>query len=278
MKVRVFTGIALALVFVPIFFVGGYILDATLLILTGAATFELRRMFNLKSELSKYVMVIEIVLAMTLYFFISYGLQGRFDAQGTLLIAVLLMVISIVIIGSLLSVFDENYNSTQFGNTLLAVLYPSIGFAAIGVLRADSIYTIGFLFAVTIFTDIFAYVVGINFGKTRLAIKISPKKSVEGSIGGTFFAIVFTMLFILISGVETIGNIEMSIVVGIILILVLSAMGQIGDLVASKFKRDYGIKDYSDIFPGHGGVMDRFDSAIFAAMVLVLISEVVGLL
>lgn len=278
MKVRVFTGIALALVFVPIFILGGYYLDAMLLILTGAATYELRKMFNLKEKLGVYVMVMEIIMAMVLFFFISYGLQDQFDSQNTFMLGVFLIITSMVIIGALLSVFDEQYSTVNFGSSFIAMLYPAIGFAAISVLRAESIYAIGFLFAVTIVTDIFAYIVGMNFGKTRLAIKISPKKSVEGSIGGTFFAVIFTLLFVVLANIKEIGNIELSIFITISLVLVLSAIGQIGDLVASKLKRDYGIKDYSNIFPGHGGVMDRFDSAIFAAMVLVLISEVVGLL
>jgi len=127
-------------------------------------------------------------------------------------------------------------------------------------------------------TDIFAYIVGVNFGKTRLAVKISPKKSVEGSIGGTVFAVIFTMIYVWGFKMDSIANIELNIGISIGLIIFLSVIGQIGDLVASKFKRDFGVKDYSNIFPGHGGVMDRFDSVIFAGMVLVFISEVVGLL
>ena len=109
-------------------------------------------------------------------------------------------------------------------------------------------------------------------------MKISPKKSWEGSIGGTFFALLFALLYIFGFGVEMIGNLEVTLLGSIVIIALLSIFGQIGDLIASKFKRDYGVKDYSNLFPGHGGVMDRFDSVIFAAMILVFMSEVVGLL
>jgi len=273
MKTRVITGTLLAIFFIPIFILGGYFLDVTLLILTGAATYELRKMFNRTEKLHDYVTIIEIILSAGLFFLLSYIFKGELEVAFAFL-----YIVTVIIIGALLSVFDEKYTTIHFGNTLISVLYPAIGFAAISMLRFDSIYSIGFLFAVTIFTDIFAYIVGVNFGKHRLAEKISPKKSIEGSIGGIVFAIIFTILFLLAFDVDSVGNIYLSIVNSIILIFVLSIVGQIGDLIASKFKRDYGIKDYSNLFPGHGGVMDRFDSAIFAAMVLMLISEVVGLL
>ena len=275
MKVRVITGAILALVFVPLFIVGGLILNIALLILTMIATYELFRLYNTKEQLPLYLGGLYMLFSGGLYLIIQQSYQ---DASNFGVEWIFLAIVLIVIVGSLLVVFVDLFDSSRIGEFLFSILFPSIGFGAIYGLRSFGLDTIGFLFLITIATDVFAYIVGINFGKHRLAIKISPKKSIEGSIGGTFFALVFTMLYIWLLNMEMVGDITLSIGVSIDLIIFISIIGQIGDLVASKLKRSVGIKDFSNLFPGHGGVMDRFDSALFAAMVLMFISKVVGLL
>ena len=134
-------------------------------------------------------------------------------------------------------------------------------------------------------TDTFAYFTGVTLGKHKFVPHISPKKSWEGAIGGTCTALIVGVLFALLypyisdaigdkvkffEGIlefSTAGN----VVFIIILTLFLSVCSQVGDLVASKLKRAYGIKDYSNIFPGHGGILDRFDSALFASAIFLLL-------
>ena len=115
-------------------------------------------------------------------------------------------------------------------------------------------------------TDTFAYFVGVLFGKHKLIPEVSPKKTVEGSIGG----ILFTSLAFLLFGVIVKGYFDMNSKLLLLAVsgAVISVVSQIGDLVMSVIKREHGVKDYGNIFPGHGGVLDRFDSILVVSLVL----------
>lgn len=121
-------------------------------------------------------------------------------------------------------------------------------------------------------TDTFAYFCGRLFGRHKLIPSVSPKKTVEGSIGGTVFCILGCVLYRFIlqwMGNEGLPQIWIFAVLGFIV----SIVSQIGDLMFSLIKRRYGIKDYGIIFPGHGGVLDRFDSVIATAPLLLIACE-----
>ena len=281
---RTITGILLALVLVPAFWFGGLFLNVVLMLLTLWASYELFKMFNTKAELGKGVLITELILSGVTYFTIQRyyeddtGFIPLVNGMDGSLEWVFLMFVFLIVVGATLLVLIPKFEADNFGELLVIVLYPALGFGAIFGLSSLGINNIAFLFIITTFTDIFAYIVGVRFGKHRLAEHISPKKSIEGSVGGTTAAIILALAFIYIGKVDMIGEIPLSIFVSILLILFISAIGQIGDLVASKLKRSYNIKDFSQIFPGHGGVLDRFDSVLFAGMVLMLLSKFIGIL
>ena len=118
-------------------------------------------------------------------------------------------------------------------------------------------------------SDAFALFGGMFFGKHKLAPELSPKKTVEGSIGGVVGAVVCTVLY----GVILAYGFDVQVSYGLLVLygLLGSALGQFGDLAFSYIKRQYDIKDYGTIFPGHGGVLDRFDSVIFCAPLMELL-------
>jgi len=106
--------------------------------------------------------------------------------------------------------------------------------------------------------DSFAYLIGKNFGKQKLFPSISPKKTVEGFLGGLFFACVSSFFIAKFTGTLDFTN-------WLILSIIVSVLGTLGDLIESKYKRQAGVKDSGVIMPGHGGLLDRLDSIIFAA-------------
>ena len=111
-------------------------------------------------------------------------------------------------------------------------------------------------------TDIFAYIIGKYFGKHKFS-KVSPKKSIEGCIGGTIGAVLMMVIYTYVANTYWGMNYSYLYIVGIG--IVLSLVGQIGDFAASSIKRFVDIKDYSNLIPGHGGMLDRIDSLIFLA-------------
>lgn len=122
--------------------------------------------------------------------------------------------------------------------------------------------------------DTFAYFTGRFFGKHKLIPEISPKKTIEGSIGGIVFTVGSFALYTFI--VNSCFQQSLSYVKVCIIGFVLSIISQIGDLVASSVKRQYNLKDYGNLFPGHGGVLDRFDSVMLTAPTLVIMNLVLG--
>lgn len=273
MKTRVITGIVLGLVFVPVFVFGNWPLFAVLALLSVGATYEFFRMYNHSDNpLPLWIGILYMVSSALAFYAVSRYFTGDMVLEWGLL-----LILELLITTSLLLVFVKDYDGHRAGEMMLSILYPAIGFAAIFALRDESVYVIGFVFLITIATDIFAYIVGINFGKHRLAVTISPKKSIEGSIGGSLAAVLLTTVYVVLTPMESIGSIALPIYITIVFVLGLSVIGQIGDLVASKLKRQMGIKDFSNIFPGHGGVMDRFDSVLLVAIVIVFVRLLVSL-
>lgn len=125
-----------------------------------------------------------------------------------------------------------------------------------------------FIFIGAWVTDTFAYFTGVLFGKHKLIPNVSPKKTVEGAIGGTVFCVAFFVGFGAIVNHFTDSNISLLLIAFAGLLSAFVSM--IGDLSMSVIKRTYGIKDYGKIFPGHGGVLDRFDSILAVSVVLAL--------
>ena len=167
------------------------------------------------------------------------------------------------------------YRIGEIGALAFSMLYILIGFNAIMVVHdwadgGEYLYLVCFIGAWI--TDIFAYFCGMLFGKGgkhKLIPDVSPKKTVEGSIGGIVFCILSLTLFGFI--VEILNPaLEANLLIFALAGLFVSVVAQVGDLSMSVIKRTYGIKDYGKLFPGHGGILDRFDSVLAVSVVLLV--------
>ena len=137
-----------------------------------------------------------------------------------------------------------------------------------------------FVYTIIVLTDSFAMIFGCKYGKHRLAPSISPLKSVEGAIAGLVGGLLFGIVGLFVYGIINyeIGKIIIVLLITAVISILISASGQFGDLIESKFKRNYEIKDMGKILPGHGGILDRFDSFISAGVVFYIVVIVIEIL
>lgn len=160
-------------------------------------------------------------------------------------------------------IFIKKINLASIGITLLGVIYIPFLLFHISYLNSSlngSKY-IWLIFLIAFGTDTFAYFSGNMFGKHKLCPTISPNKTIEGSIGGIIGSLIITTIYAIFMNIDPLWKI-------LIMSVLTSIISQFGDLVASRIKRITGIKDYGKLIPGHGGIIDRFDSIIFVAPVI----------
>lgn len=313
MKERTIMGIVMMAVFLPVLIMQEmFILFQIMMIgLTLIASLELIKMYEKKKKFPGFSKWIIVICTLLIYFAAtaewcktidSVNRDVQLQATGETISFEILQILNInvgvlpmlticmLLLFSLLVVYRD-FDGADIGKAVTVMLYAGVGFAGLTCLRAVGLRFILYMFIITILTDVFAYLVGSKFGKHKMCPHISPKKSWEGSIGGTLIATIFGTLFAVFYGnifgsifgpveaktllhycpfinsnlISYLNNLEIVFLL-FALTLFISICSQLGDLVASKLKRTYGIKDYGDLFPGHGGVLDRFDSALFAAM------------
>lgn len=258
MKERVITGIVLAVLFMIPFYIGGYWFTYLTIILALIAYYELTTIIKIRLFGTKwFVGIIGVILLLS-----PLLIPGLEKIQiKVLLILVLFFITS--------TVFNEGYSIEKAGTLLISVLYIAFGFESLGEARIEKgmIWTVSILLSIWA-TDSGAYFVGKNIGTRKLAKRISPNKTVEGSIGGVIIALIVGIILQLT--INPYGTLSRAIIIT----LVVSVAGQVGDLVESALKRHFEVKDSGKLLPGHGGVLDRLDSWIFVFIGLKIIGMV----
>ena len=153
--------------------------------------------------------------------------------------------------------------------TLVGIMYVPFFFMFLELIRKieNGKILFAYTFVVSWSTDIFAYLIGKHFGKHKFS-KISPKKSIEGCVAGAIGAVSISVIYMVIS--NKFWGTEFSYGMIALISLGLSLLSQVGDFVASSVKRFVDVKDYGNLLPGHGGMLDRLDSLIFISLTYIL--------
>ncbi|MCY7779494.1 phosphatidate cytidylyltransferase [Bacillus haynesii] len=255
MKQRILTGVIAAAVFLPLVIFGE--LPFTLLVYAIGilALFELLRMKGLKL-ISAPGIISLLLLAVLLYPSQYAENAGLGITKGEVVFLAVLLLLAYTVLSKNSFTFDEAAFVT------LAAVYIGFGFYYFIEIRNIGLSYVFFAIGVVWSTDSGAYFIGKAFGKRKLWPEISPNKTVEGFWGGILTAVVFSAIYQAATGFPH------AYLFVLIITVLLSIVGQIGDLAESAFKRHYQVKDSGRILPGHGGMLDRFDSFLFVMPVL----------
>ena len=257
MKKRIISAIVALIIFIPIVLKGGIIFNLTFFVVAMQGLKELLDVTEKKKKIPSFIKLICYLILASIFFI------GQINAN---------MVLNIdfrIIVGSFLLLLlptvlyhDKKVYNVKDGFYLLgSLLFLGISLSLFVMYRNMGLEILVFLFLITMLTDTFAYITGRLIGKNKLLEEVSPKKTWEGLFGGSIMGTFICTVYYF-----TVIDSTASLSVIIPVVLFLTIVGQFGDLFFSSIKRYYGVKDFSNIMPGHGGALDRFDSIIFVML------------
>ena len=263
MRQRVITAVIALAVFIPILMVGGVAVELTGALLAVVGVYEMFRMKGLNIVSFEGILsalgAIFLVLPKERYFFF---LPANTDSAMLFYFTVMLL------LGA--SVISKNmYTVDEAGFPVLVSLYVGIGFREFVNARSESLIILMFGLLIVWATDIGAYMIGRKYGKRKLWPEISPNKTIEGALGGIISSVVVAFIYVMLFSKQQ--NFVYPLPVLLLFTVVFSIVGQFGDLVESAIKRYFNVKDSGIILPGHGGILDRFDSMLFVFPIMHLL-------
>ncbi|MFC4023119.1 phosphatidate cytidylyltransferase [Oceanobacillus longus] len=257
MKQRTITAILALIVLLPFVIMGGLPFTLLVYVIATVGLLELIKMRNLGKYVTPTILVL-ILLWLILIPSSSSILSTSWFTKFEMVALIILLLLAYTVLVKNKFTFDH------VGFILLSAFYVGLGFFYLIETRdgTNALSNILYAFFIIWATDTGAYLFGRAFGKRKLWPTISPNKTVEGAIGGIVLACVVAVIFHLVNPFPH----SYMIVIGVT--IVASIFGQVGDLVESALKRNYGVKDSGKLLPGHGGILDRFDSLLFVLPLL----------
>jgi len=245
LKVRIISALVLLPIFFFVIIYGGLVTKLAVLLLALISIKEFTNAFA-KSGIKPT----NIILYILTILFLIPSWENTWSVLPVLLF--------LLVVGeSVLLIFGKK-TVEDISVSILTFVYITVALSSVIVVRDVSFDFIWYIFIFAWATDTCAYFSGFAFGKHKLMPKVSPKKTIEGAVGGVVGCILISTIYAYFVHPEHVMFIGVSALVG-------SIISQVGDLFASSFKRKLGVKDYGNLIPGHGGMLDRIDSIIFTA-------------
>ena len=255
MKQRVISAIVATIIALPLIIMGSYAYYVGVSLLSIIGFYEIIKVREQEKKIDFSVKAITLVAYICIVFS-AFNISNSFSLDYRLLILDLFACFLPLI------VFRAKDYDAEDALVLFAVsIFLGTGFNYLIVIRNMSIYYLLYVMIATFMSDTFAHFYGTKIGRHKLCPQISPNKTVEGMIGGVVFGTFISSMFFL-----TFINTNAPILLVAVISCTLSIIAEFGDLVFSSIKRKYGVKDYGNIMPGHGGVLDRLDSLFFALL------------
>lgn len=267
-KTRLISGILLIIAALVSIISGGWVLFGVLLLISLIGLKEFYDAMKIEEDGKKIGALHLMGYAATIlyYVFLVFGNEKYLMEFG---IGVLVCFMAIYVF-TFPKFHSEQIMSGYFGFFYVVVMLSYIYRTR---MLADGTWLVWLIFICSWGSDTCAYCVGMLFGKHKMAPKLSPKKSIEGGIGGVIGAGLIGAIYGIV-----VGKMQATIANPVLIFAIIGAIGggisQIGDLAASAIKRNHDIKDYGKLIPGHGGIMDRFDSVIFTAPIIYMLIRV----
>ena len=256
-KTRLLSGIVLVLVAFLTINCGGYVLLATLLCVSLIGMQELYRAMHVRKEGFGALELVSYAGVLLIYLLLIPE-DSAYPLMGVIASLVLIMCVYVFCYPA--------YQAGQIMAALFGIVYVGVMLSYIYQTRMlpGGQFHVWLIFLCSWGCDTCAYCVGVLIGKHKMAPVLSPKKSIEGAVGGVAGAVLLGVIYAFFTKG---GMVEYGIICG-----VGALISMVGDLAASAIKRNQGIKDYGKLIPGHGGILDRFDSVIFTAPVIYYLS------
>lgn len=254
---RTISGIVLVAILLVTFILGGYFIFGLTLLLSLVGLTEIYKTVGIEKTPLGIIGYISVLA--------YYGLVLW---KGTELMGMFIIGLLIVIMAVYVFTFPK-YKTEQVLMAFFGVIYVAVLMSFLYFIRntEDGVYTIWLIMISSWGCDTCAYLAGVTMGKHKMAPILSPKKSVEGAIGGIIGAAAIGAIYGAAVG-SHMAAVDNAPVYFAILCACAGLISMVGDLAASAIKRNYEIKDYGKLIPGHGGVLDRFDSVIFTAPII----------